>query len=72
LGTQVLTATSITQDGGKTVLKYTQPLVDAGDDAVIKAGQAVRFIWAQGRFNFLGYHQRRGVGATTIANCTSA
>jgi hypothetical protein len=58
--------------GGKTLLKFTQPLNDENDDVVIQAGKPVRYIWAQGLSNVLGYHVSRGVGSTILANCTTA
>jgi DOMON domain len=58
---------------GKTVLRYTQPLDDENDDVVIQAGKPVRYLWAQGPFDFLTWHGPRhhGVGSTIIANCTA-
>jgi hypothetical protein len=68
-----LTDTVLQSGGGKTVLRYTQPLVDENDDVVIQAGKPVRYLWAQGPFDFLSWHGRRhhGVGSTIIANCTA-
>jgi DOMON domain len=68
-----LADTVIQSSGGKTVLKYTQPLVDESDDVVIQAGKPVRYLWAQGILDFLGYHggQHYGVGSTILANCTA-
>jgi hypothetical protein len=69
----VLTESILLSGVGKTLLRYTQPLDDENDDVVIRAGKPVRYLWAQGPFNFLSWHGplHHGVGSTIIANCTA-
>jgi hypothetical protein len=65
---QTLEETSITQADGKTTLQFTKKLVEDGEVAII--GDApIRFNWAVGSSNALGFHALYGSNITMFTTC---
>lgn len=65
---QTLTATSISQSGGITTLQFTKPLVEENEVSISGAGD-IRFNWAIGSSNDLGFHAARGSSVAPFAAC---
>lgn len=64
---QRLTATSVTQQDGKTILAFTKPLVD-GPEFPVAIGE-ITVMWAVGSTNDFEYHAARGSMVTTLTQC---
>lgn len=56
---QTLMSTSITQDGGRTVMEFTKYLFEDGENEINPNGLNT-FLWAVGSSNDLVWHQKKG------------
>jgi len=65
---QTLSATSITQNNGITTLKFTKPLFEENEVSISGVGD-IRFNWAFGSSNDLGFHASRGSLVAPFAAC---
>ena len=66
---QTLTDTSIPQENGSTVLRFTKNLVEDGELAVIAGETNTRFNSAIGASNYLAQHHYRGSATHTFDQC---
>jgi hypothetical protein len=68
---QTLTDTSITQNSTHTTMKFTKPLVEAGELAISATAQNT-FIYATGFSNALSLHNHDGVIRRVLTPCRAA
>ena len=64
---QTLTETSITQEDGRTIMKFTKKLVETNEVAVNKGEN--RFNWAIGSSNDLAIHEVKGSATLVFTQC---
>jgi hypothetical protein len=64
---QTLTETSLIQEDGRTVMKFTKKLVESNEVAINKGEN--RFNWAYGSSNALAVHEDRGSVTFTFVQC---
>lgn len=67
---QTLLDTSLAQDGGNTIMRFTKLLSEPNEQTINPNWQNT-FLFAYGSSNFLGYHEKRGVLALDLRPCTS-
>lgn len=69
---QEITATSITQAGGETIMEFTRPLQPMdGARKTIPTSGSVKLVWAHGSDNTFGYHDSRGTAEVDFGSgCT--
>ena len=67
---QTLLDTSLIQDGGTTILRFTK-LLSEPDEQTIQPNWQNTFLFAHGTSNTLGYHETRGVLVLDLRPCVS-
>ena len=67
---QTLFDTSLVQDGGNTIMRFTKLLSEPNEQTILPNWQNT-FLFAYGSSNFLGYHEKRGVLALDLRPCIS-
>lgn len=65
---QTLTATSIEQRNGKTILQFTKRIAEA-DELSVDSTKPIRYIWALGKSNTLGIHEAKGSAVLSFSTC---
>jgi hypothetical protein len=68
---QTLTNTTIFQDEDRTIMRFTKPLVEDGEEFHINHDGQNIFIFAVGASNTLGLHEYRGIVALDLLPCST-